>query len=87
MIVCSEVTLTFFARPRLAETGALPAARRALEEMSEDLSDYQPFHAARADLARRDGDTKTALSAYDRAIALSKNEPERDWLAAQKAKV
>ena len=71
----------------LAETGAVPAARRALEDMSEDLSYYQPFHAARADLARRDGDTKTALSAYDRAIALSKNEPERDWLATQKAKV
>lgn len=69
----------------LAETGALAAARRALEDLAADLADYQPYHAARADLERRAGDTRTALAAYDRAIALSKNAQERDWLSAQRS--
>lgn len=38
------------------------------------LSEYQPLHAAHADLARRTGDHETAARAYERAIALTGND-------------
>ena len=69
----------------LAETGKLAAARRALDALEPQLSTYQPYHAARADLARRAGDISSAHHAYDTAIGLSTNARERAWLTAQKA--
>ncbi|MEP2137959.1 MAG: DUF6596 domain-containing protein, partial [Erythrobacter sp.] len=69
----------------LAETGKLAAARRALNALESSLRTYQPYHAARADLARRAEDVEAALKAYDTAIELSSNESERAWLNAQKA--
>lgn len=68
----------------LAETGALTQARHALDALATDLTGYQPFHAATAALARRDGDKKAAAQAYDQAIELSKNEGEKAWLTAKK---
>ena len=50
-----------------------------------DLDDYQPFHAARADLLARAGDADAAASAYDRALALTTNAPERAFLTARRA--
>lgn len=41
---------------------------------------YQPFHAARADLLARAGETTAALAAYDRAIELTTNPAERRFL-------
>ena len=69
----------------LAETGALSCARADLDALAQDLADYQPFHAARAELACRAGDAATADAAYETAIALSKSDSERAWLAAQRA--
>ena len=68
----------------LAETGALDRACRALNALRDDLDSYQPFHAARADLARRAGDRETARAAYDRAIAMAASEADRGWLLAQR---
>jgi RNA polymerase sigma-70 factor (ECF subfamily) len=48
-----------------------------LERVREPLAEYVPFHAADAELKRRAGDTAAALSAYDRAIALSQNAAQR----------
>jgi len=42
-----------------------------------ELADYRFAHAARADLCRRLGRTADARSAYERALALSQQEPER----------
>ncbi|MCI0412031.1 RNA polymerase sigma factor [bacterium] len=42
-----------------------------------DLSDYQLAHAARADLCRRLGRTKEARISYERALGLTRQEPER----------
>jgi RNA polymerase sigma-70 factor (ECF subfamily) len=42
-----------------------------------DLDRYQPFHAARAELLRRSGDSAGAGAAYTRAIELSSNAVER----------
>jgi len=45
-----------------------------------DLSDYQFAHAARADLCRRLGRTAEARAAYQRALALTRQESERRFL-------
>jgi RNA polymerase sigma-70 factor (ECF subfamily) len=48
---------------------------------SGDLNEYHLAHAARADLCRRLGRTEEARAAYDRALALTQQEPERRFLA------
>jgi RNA polymerase sigma-70 factor (ECF subfamily) len=45
-----------------------------------DLQDYRLAHAAQADLCRRLGKTEQARAAYERAIALTRQEPERRFL-------
>ena len=42
-----------------------------------ELADYPPAHAARADLCRRLGRKADARAAYERALALVKQEPEK----------
>jgi RNA polymerase sigma-70 factor (ECF subfamily) len=51
------------------------------------LAGYQPYHAARADLLARVGRGADAVEAYDRAIALTTNPVERDFLARQRSAV
>jgi RNA polymerase sigma-70 factor (ECF subfamily) len=50
----------------------------------ERLADYQPFHAAHADLLARAGRRTDAIEAYDRALALTTNPAERDFLSRQR---
>ena len=45
-----------------------------------DLSDYHLAHSARADLCRRLGRTVEARASYERALALTSQEPERRFL-------
>ena len=45
-----------------------------------DLSDYHLAHSARADLCRRLGKTAEARISYQKALALSRQEPERRFL-------
>jgi RNA polymerase sigma-70 factor (ECF subfamily) len=45
-----------------------------------DLLDYRLAHAARADLCRRLGRTTEARASYERALALTRQEPERRFL-------
>lgn len=45
-----------------------------------DLKDYHLAHAARADLCRRLGRTEDALAAYQQALALTEQAPERRFL-------
>jgi RNA polymerase sigma-70 factor (ECF subfamily) len=45
-----------------------------------DLADYHLAHAARAELCRRLGKTAEARAAYQRALALTQQEPERRFL-------
>jgi RNA polymerase sigma-70 factor (ECF subfamily) len=45
-----------------------------------DLLDYRPAHAARAELCRRLGKTAEARAAFERALALTRQEPERRFL-------
>jgi RNA polymerase sigma-70 factor (ECF subfamily) len=50
-----------------------------------DLVDYRLAHAARADLCRRLGRVADARRSYERAIALTQQEPERRFLERQLA--
>ncbi len=52
-----------------------------------DLSDYRLAHAARADLCRRLGRTADARAAYERALALTRQEPERRFLERRLAEL
>jgi RNA polymerase sigma-70 factor, ECF subfamily len=45
-----------------------------------DLEDYRFAHAARADLCRRLGKTADARASYERALDLTRQEPERRFL-------
>ena len=60
-----------------------PAAGLALVDAilaRGDLRDYHLAHAARADLCRRLGKTGEARASYERALALSRQDPERRFL-------
>jgi RNA polymerase sigma-70 factor (ECF subfamily) len=52
-----------------------------------DLRDYRLAHAARAELCRRLGRVIDARTSYERAIALTKQEPERRFLERQLAQL
>ncbi len=52
-----------------------------------DLAEYQPAHAARADLLRRLGRGPDARASYERALALSRQEPERRFLERRLAEL
>ncbi|MDI3335933.1 sigma-70 family RNA polymerase sigma factor [Defluviimonas aestuarii] len=64
----------------LAEAGGLAACLRALDAIRVELEDYQPYHAARADLLARSGQWAAAQDAYRMAIALSRSGQERRFL-------
>ncbi len=51
------------------------------------LRDYRPAHAARAELLRRLGRTAEARAAYERAIVLTRQEPERRYLERRLAEL
>ncbi|MGI8981309.1 MAG: RNA polymerase sigma factor [Pirellulaceae bacterium] len=52
-----------------------------------DLSDYHLAHAARADFYRRLGKTAEARASYQRALALTQQEPERRFLEGRLAEL
>jgi RNA polymerase sigma-70 factor (ECF subfamily) len=51
------------------------------------LKDYRLAHALRADLCRRLGRTAEARSSYERALALTRQEPERRFLERRLAEL
>ena len=65
-----------------ALAGPFGRARRARNiDLDED---YQPYHAARADLLMRAGRLDEAIEAYDRAIEITTNSAERAFLIRQR---
>ncbi|MBS0321807.1 MAG: RNA polymerase sigma factor [Proteobacteria bacterium] len=65
-----------------------PAAGLALVDAilgRGDLADYHLAHAARADLCRRLGHMAQARISYERALALARQAPERDFLTRRLA--
>ncbi len=60
-----------------------PAAGLALVDAilaQGELGDYHLLHSARADFCRRLGNKTGARISYERALALTKQEPERRFL-------
>jgi RNA polymerase sigma-70 factor (ECF subfamily) len=67
-----------------------PAAGLALVDAvlaRGELRDYHLAHAAQADLCRRLGKTAQARAAYERAVALTRQEPERRFLERRLAEL
>jgi RNA polymerase sigma-70 factor (ECF subfamily) len=58
---------------------ALPAVTALLEE----LEGYHLAHAAHADLLRRLGRKAEAIASYEKALSMSRQEPERRFLAGR----
>jgi RNA polymerase sigma-70 factor (ECF subfamily) len=52
-----------------------------------ELADYHLAHSARADLCRRLGRTEEAIAAYERALALTTQAPERRFLERRLAEL
>ena len=71
----------------LAEAGQPEAALREIEPLLPTLADYQPFHAARAELLARIGRSANSLAAFDRAIALAPNAADAAFLGKRRANV
>ena len=53
----------------------------------EELQNYQPYFATRADLLRRLGRFEQALPDYQRSLELAKTEPEKRYLSRRLAEV
>ena len=51
-----------------------------LLRLEEQADSYYPYHAARADLLRRTNQRDAAADAYEKALSLCDNGPERDYL-------
>jgi predicted RNA polymerase sigma factor len=70
---------------RAAAIAMAEGPERGLEliDRIEGLEGYVSFHAARADLLRRLGREAEAAAAYERAVALAPDGPERRYLAGR----
>jgi len=64
-----------------------PESGLALIDAIKDLNNYHLTHAARADLLRRLGRAKEARAAYERALKLARQEPERRFLERRLAEL
>ncbi len=60
---------------------------RALGTLAADLEDYQPYHAARADILARAGFIEDAHAAYVRAMVLSRSDAEKEFLGRRLARL
>lgn len=57
---------------------------KSLDALDPDLAQYQPYHAAKADILSRMGDKQRAEEAFDLAISLSKSAAEKLFLEKRK---
>lgn len=73
----------------VAEVHGADAGLEALDAVAKDprIETYQPFWAARAELAARRGDVATAGEAYERAIGLESDPAARRFLERRRAAV
>jgi RNA polymerase sigma-70 factor (ECF subfamily) len=64
----------------LSHTRGTAQALERLSLLQSELGNYQPFHAAKADILQRSGRTVEARASYGRAIELSQNNAEKLFL-------
>jgi RNA polymerase sigma-70 factor (ECF subfamily) len=63
------------------------AGLQLVDQLSGELTGYLPYHATRADLLRRLGQSAAAGDAYRRALELAATEPERRYFAGRLAEL
>ncbi len=68
----------------IAESGALAEGFAAVEALAGELGDYQPWHAARAELLARLGRKTEARASYVQAIALAPSSGDVAYLTLRK---
>lgn len=71
----------------IAMSHGLERGLAIIDGLSDDLSNYYLFHAARADLLRRLARKTDAAQAYGKALELATNEVERNYLARRLSEV
>ena len=71
----------------MAEAGELNRALRVIDGLASDLSDYQPWHAARAALLAKSGRVVEAKAAYRQAIALAPGKADALFLEQRLAQL
>ena len=54
-----------------------------MQELGNDLSDYAPYHLARADMLKRLGQPEASRQAYQQALTLTQNQAEREFISEQ----
>ncbi len=67
------------------EAGAVNEAAAALAALAPALEEFQPFHAARAEVLRRQDRQTEARQAYDRALALTTAPEDAAFLTKARA--
>ena len=68
----------------LAELDGPEVALAIIDPLENELADYHPFHATRADLLRRLSRSQESREAYDKAIGLAGNTAETAYLARRR---
>ncbi len=68
----------------VAEAGNLAAGLAAMVPLEQGLADYQPFHAARAELLVRSGQISAATEAYGTAIRLAASPADAAFLSRRR---
>jgi RNA polymerase sigma-70 factor, ECF subfamily len=68
----------------IAELDGPDVGLAIVDPLQEDLVDYHPYFAVRADLLRRLGRNEEARAAYDRAITLAGNTAETAYLTRRR---
>ncbi len=71
----------------VAELDGAEVALAAVDRLDEALSGYHAYHAARADLLRRQGRSQESREAYDKAIELACNTAETAYLTRRRAQL
>jgi RNA polymerase sigma factor (sigma-70 family) len=79
--------VTLNAAVAVAEAGEVARGLNIIEGLAEALSEYQPWHAARAALLAKMGDRGEAVRAYARAIAMAPGPAERLFLEGRLAAI
>jgi RNA polymerase sigma factor (sigma-70 family) len=77
--------VTLNAAVAIAEAGDAARGLNIIEGLAEQLSDYQPWHAARADLLVKTGSHAAAIAAYRQAIAMAPGPAEMLFLQGRLA--
>jgi RNA polymerase sigma factor (sigma-70 family) len=79
--------VTLNAAVAVAEAGEVARGLNIIEGLADQLSDYQPWHAARAALLAKSGNHAEAAAAYGQAIAMAPGPAEMLFLQSRLAAI